>query len=58
MTRPWTSREDRMKLRHRQHPAELDAQNRRPRFNKFDERRRREQDRIKGLLDLARTQRE
>jgi len=47
-----------MKLRHRQHPAELDAQNRRPRFNKFDERRRREQDRIKGLLDLARTQRE
>jgi hypothetical protein len=58
MGRIWTSSEDRARLRHRQHLAELDAQNRRPRFSKLDERKRREQERLNGLLELARGKKE
>jgi len=52
MARTWISAESRARLRHRQHLAELDAQNRRPRYSKVDYQRQQREERIKGLLEL------
>jgi len=53
MARTWISAESRQRLRHRQHLAELDAQNRRPRYSKVDYQRQQREERIKELLALG-----
>lgn len=52
MARTWFGPESRRQLRHRQHLAELDAQNRRPRHSKVDHQRQQREERMKELLEL------
>lgn len=54
MGKIWVSNESRRNLRHRQHLAELDAQNSRPRLGKMDYQRQQKEERLRGLRELAR----